>query len=162
MERRKIAAMATILVIAAAGTGLAAYIVISNLLQYEVSIEGIPISIETVTEPTGPLARGVNHTFHSAAIVTGGTWTCNFNLNLTSSMITNHSYLDYFVVWFNDTAVTQVWHYSHPDTLTAYGPIGTISGGQVVHIFWTVYFAFEMPAGSYTITVYISGEQIGL
>ncbi|TFG12344.1 hypothetical protein EU537_09830 [Candidatus Thorarchaeota archaeon] len=158
MERRQIAAIAAILVIAGAGTGLAALIVISNTLHYGVVVEGNPVNLTEVTGPSGSLIRGVNYTYHVNATVASGTWACYFWLNLTSAMITDETDVAAYKLYVNGTLAINYWSLGSPDTYSSYVMLGTLSPGQTMDIFWTIYFAPEMPIGDYSINVFIEGE----
>ena len=158
MKRKRFAAIATALILVSAGTAVALWIILSDPLEYDVVVEGMPITLEEVTGPTDPLARGVNHTFHCTATVNGGDWNSYFIVNITSDIITDDSLLGNFTVYMNDTTSGVVYDYGAPNTYQAHWPLGIISEGQVIEFYWTLYFDYGWPTGQYNILVYLDGE----
>ena len=152
------AALATIFVLIGAGTGAAVWMVLSNTLDYEVIVEGNAISLVEISAPTNPIARGANHTFHIQATVNAGTWRCNFEVNVTSQLITDDTLMQNVTGYLNDTWMGSIWSSSDPNTYVFDDILGTYSTGEIIDIFWTINFDFAMPEGAYSLTFYIIGE----
>ncbi len=161
MQKKKLVAIAIVLVLLAAGTGAAVWMVISNSLDYEVTVEGLPITIEEATGPSGPLTRGTNHTYQITATVNAGSWACELRVNLTSPQIVDATYIDDFRVYVNDTMCYEIdWSPVSPNTFQALTTVGTLSEGEVVTLYWTLYMNFSMPIGAYSINVFLYGEEV--
>ncbi len=157
MERQKLAAIATVIVLVSAVTAMAAYIVLSDILNYDVTVEGGPISLVEISGPESTLTRGTNHTFHAIATVNSGNWNCYFVFNMTSALITDDSAIADYSFYLNDTKVPNVYDINSPNLYQSAYPLGVLNQGDVVEFFWTIYFDVTWSAGDYNFLVYIDG-----
>lgn len=158
MDKKRLTSLAVILVLIGAGTGIAAYILISNTLDYEVIFEGEAITLVEITGPEGALARGVNNTFHAQMTANTGDWHCRFVINITSPLISDSLDLLHVHVYVNDALPILTWIPGTPNTIGVDTFIGTIHEEETIDIFWTINFDFEMPVGAYDLKLYILGE----
>jgi hypothetical protein len=158
VEKQKLAAIATVIVLISAGTAMAAYMVLSDILDYDVTVEGSPIILVEVSGPSTTLARGSNHTFHATATVESGSWNTWFVVNVTSTLITDSSHLSDYKVYLNDTSISGVHDTNYPNLYQNAQPLGVLNQGDVVEFYWTIYFSFDWPVGDYHLDVYVDGQ----
>ena len=58
----------------------------------------------------------------------------------------------------NDTECSNVHDSASPNTIQAHDNLGTLSEGQVIDIYWTIYFDFVFPVGQFNIVVFLDGD----
>ncbi|MBD3406914.1 MAG: hypothetical protein GF411_12425 [Candidatus Lokiarchaeota archaeon] len=158
MKRPKLAALAVVLVLIGAGSAFAAYIILSNTYDYDVTVEGEYITITEVSAPSGTLAKGTNYTYRITATVNSGSWDASLWFNITSSAIEDNTHLSDYIIYVNGTGLTRMHNQAIPNRYQSQYLIGTFSEGQTLTFDWTINFDYGWPSGTFNILLYIDGQ----